>query len=199
MSNDILVFPRYLIENCNDFQTWNNSYNMIENIKYYYQWLGRDIAEESDNFIQVISCVFLCNTFNRYVVFQSIDNNKPYLNEKYSLLVGGHVDYNSNKVLHNILKDNLHKEISEEINISKDYTISPIGIIVDKSSIEKSKHLCFLYRMYINDYKITIKSHKEFKNTVNYFNNKDLEDNYGKFDPWSQIIIANIISNNCLM
>ena len=193
MSKNILVFPRELIKNYNGFYEWENCRNLIEDLYYYGQWIERDIAEKSENLIQATACAFLYNESNKYVVFQSTKSNKLYLNEKYSLIVGGHVDFIDDVSVYDVLTNTLHREISEEISISSNYNIEQKGIIIDQSSVEKSKHMCFLYKMIIKNCNIAIKSYNEFKDTVDYRTNQYLYANCRKFDPWSQIIINRVI------
>ena len=193
MSQKILVFPRNLIDCYNGFYALDKCYDLIEKIQCSYQWIERSVAEESNDLIQAIPCVFLYNDLYEYVVFESINNEKSYLNEKYSLLVGGHIDYICDVSLHDILENTLRREIHEEIIISDEGIITKTGIIIDKSSIERSKHICFLYNMNIVQHDITIKSYDEFKDGINYYTNKLLYKNRYKFDPWSQIIINRII------
>ena len=116
------------------------------------------------------------------------------MKSKVSLVVGGHIDKGHEKSgFESLLVSTLKREVKEELGVETVSEIRPIGLVIDHSSDNASRHVGFLYETVISQ-EFKPRAPEEFS-TDSVVNSKlytttELSRFRDEFDPWSSIIFA---------
>ena len=191
---EILVFPRELINGVDGFVPWDEAEKLIHVASKSTAWMPRVDAERSGKWVQPIPCAIFRDTGGRYCVFRQVQQQRKDLSERLSFVVGGHIDRcTDSEFLPEALRETVNREVREEVGIELDHDIELIGMVVDASSLLASKHIGIIFEAKI-DAKLRSKSDEEFsiysKHDGQFLNAEDRCQLRGKFDPWSAIIFA---------
>ena len=114
------------------------------------------------------------------------------MSKKLSLIVGGHIDetYEHGSFL-GLISLNLMRELDEEIVLLDRETPRPIGVMIDHSSIEASRHVAFLHEAMAKD--VSLRVPEEFtrrsKLSSEFMTPDELAAKRGEFDPWSRVLL----------
>ena len=192
MSNNlILTFPRFVLDGQEGFVPWKNALEYIKVINRTFAWQPRDAAEKSDDSMQAIPCAYIQDDHGRFHVMRRIPSNRPDLNAKLSLVIGGHVDYGDrNGTFENTLMRCLLRELDEEVGIIPSALPVPAGMIIDGSSIASSRHVGFVHRTIANS--ISMQAEEEFichgEYATQHVAGEQLVSLSEDMDPWSRIL-----------
>lgn len=194
---DILVFPRRFFQHYFAFINWSVVESLIPDLQSTFKWLSRHEAEESLDWIQPISCAIIRDYSGRYCAFRRVRETRDDLKGRVSLVVGGHVDRPCKDMpLRDLLLSTLSREISEEIDVTQVAEALPLGLIIDNSSILSSRHVGFLYLVYLDE-PIVTSAPEEFsqrsKITGKFLEDFELAQYHKRFDPWSRLIFEDLI------
>lgn len=195
-SQTILVFPRQHICTYNGFVKWSDASPIVRKVEQESRWLTREEAEQLDDWVQPIPCA-LIRKDNRYSVLKRVENRKrPDLCSRISLIVGGHVDQAADhRSFLTLLSATLKRELNEEIGIES-FPGSRLGLVIDNSSIESSRHVGFVYEVVVSG-DFSVRAHEEFslgsKLTGSFLTTKELSHFGNMFDPWSSLIFENYL------
>lgn len=198
-TQEILVFPRDCIYGYNRFLPWNGINALIRSMAQETLWLARDEAEQSSDWIQPIPCAYIQNPALGYYTLQRIDQGREDLRTKISLVFGGHID----RIKHHgsvtcLFHETLARELKEELNLKRfPFNRSkPIGLIIDSSSIQASRHVAFVYEV-ITKLPLRIQATEEFSShpeeSRGFFKQTELSRLHKHFDPWSLILFQDYI------
>ena len=195
-TTEVLVFPRDIFGEVFSLLPWDSIQTHIEEIESSFQWIPRPDAEVSDYWVQAIPCVFVRDNDDRYCIFRRVANEREDLSKRLSLIVGGHIDYASDGDRFEVaMSCSLIREINEEIGIHPEQAPSPVGVIIDGSSISASRHVAFLYEMTAEQ--VSPKAPEEFttrsKFTGQFVSASLLRDRRNEFDPWSRLVIEEYV------
>ena len=195
-ANRILVFPRAVFGDVFSLLPWDSIQEQIEKIENTFSWLDRPDAERSNDWVQAIPCVFIRDYEGKYCVLRRVQNYRADLNKKLSLVVGGHIDETSDHgSFQTSMSLNLMRELDEEIGMIPEESPRPVGVIIDYSSIEASRHVAFLHEM-TSQHVFPIAS-EEFAMRSKYkgafVDTSKLTEMRNKFDPWSKLLIEEYI------
>lgn len=194
---EVLVFPRKFFQPYYAFIDWSIAESIIPDLQAAYRWCLRSEAEKSSEWIQPISCAIFRDYSGRYCAFRRVRNTREDLKGKVSLIVGGHVDRPHKDVpIIELLLSTLSREIEEEINVTDVPEAYPLGLIIDSSSIQASRHIAFLYQITLNG-PIETSAPEEFssnsKISGRFFEPIDLAKFHARMDPWSRLILEDLI------
>lgn len=190
----IMVFPRDFIDGIDGFIPWDDAKNLMDSVSKKVIWMPRDDAERSKIWVQPIPCAILRDSLGRYCVFRQIRQQRKDLSSRLSFFVGGHVDHCSiGDDVPSIFYETVRREVREEIGVTLDDTPTPVGVVVDGSSLMASRHIGFVYEIRV-DSNVKSQSDEEFS-TRSKYNGKflDIADRSrfrGTFDPWSSIVFS---------
>ena len=192
----VLVFPRAIFGSAFSLMPWDSIQSSLEEIEQSFSWLHRPKAEESDDVVQAIPCVFVRDKEKRYCVFRRVREDRPDMSKKLSLIIGGHIDEAPNaESFIAAISSNLMREIDEEIGINPEQPPQPVGVIIDGSSIVASRHVAFLHEMVAEA--VSTRAPEEFskksKFTGEFMNASWLGQRRDEFDPWSRIVIEEFV------
>ena len=188
----VLVFPRKIFGSVFSLLPWDSIQSCIQEIEQSFSWLHRAEAELSEDMVQAIPCVVIRDSQNRFCVFRRVKEDRPELSKKLSLIIGGHIDEATDRDRFlAIMSRNLIREIYEEVGIRLYEAPRPLGVIIDGSSIEASRHVAFLHEMIADE--VTSKAPEEFskgsKYTGEFVSSSQLAKWRNRFDPWSRLVI----------
>ena len=196
LSNRVLVFPRVIFDDVYSLLPWDSIQGQLDAIESSFSWLERPDAECSEGWVQAIPCAFIRDSTGKYCVLRRVHNNRDDLNKKLSLIVGGHIDESKNQgTFQSVMSRNLRRELNEEIGISSKESPRPVGIIVDNSSIQASRHVAFLHEMTAD--KVSLNAPEEFttrsKFSGKFMDAADFVNKRDEFDPWSRLLIEEYV------
>lgn len=191
---NILVFPRNVIDGVNGFVRWSESEKLISSAANAVAWIPRLDAECSETWVQPIPCAIFRDSLGRYCVFRQIKQPRQDLSNRLSFVVGGHIDHSYNPDdLGESICQTIKREIFEEVGLSVDEVDKPVGIVVDGSSLMASRHVGIVYEIEVAT-DLRPKSDQEFsvrsKFNGMFLTVMDRSRLQDKFDPWSSIISA---------
>lgn len=190
--NRILVFNRKALSG-DAFVRADRSGPLVGRLAGSSRWVPRPRAERSRRWIQPIPCA-LVRQGDRYLALRRIRDTRSDLRSRISLLAGGHIDFRPGSLsLPELFEDTLRRELLEEIGIQATREIRPIGIAVDWSSLESSRHVAFVYEVRVDE-DVTVSAGEEFSlNSVfssTFIARSRLPNFESRFDPWSGIVCA---------
>ena len=194
--HQVLVFPRAVLGHVFSLLPWDSAQEQIEKIESTFSWLDRPEAEQSHDLVQAIPCGFIRDHEGQYCVLRRVENSRNDLNKKLSLVVGGHIDkpYDGGS-FRATMSANLMRELDEEVGILPEETPRPVGIIVDNSSIQASRHVAFLYE--ILSEQVSPKAPEEFAMRSKYsgifMHPARIAEMSHQFDPWSRLLIEEYV------
>ena len=143
---NILVFPRILIDGIDGFVPWTESECLIKSASKVAAWMPRPDAERSATWVQPIPCAIFHDDVGRYCVFRQIRQSRQDLSGRLSFIVGGHIDQGQGADgLDQSLFKTIKREIWEEIGLSVNNIEKPVGIVVDNSSLVASRHVGIVF------------------------------------------------------
>ena len=194
----VLCFPRKHIEDCDRFTPWDSATGVIRSVESDMTWLPRREVEESEDLIQPIPCALVLGDRWGYRIFPRITEGRQDLRRKISLVVGGHIDRITERTdFASLVLMTLERELIEELGTAPSAEATPIGLVIDNSSPEASRHVGIVHEVIISGQVKPI-AFEEFsigsKNAGRLCTKKELSDLHSKLDPWSTIIFADYIN-----
>lgn len=194
--NQILVFPRMIFGDVFSLLPWDSIQDRLGQIESAFSWMNRADAEKSIDLVQAIPCACIRDRQGRYCILRRVKSPRSDLSKKLSLVVGGHIDEPcSQDSFQTILSLNLLRELEEEVGIFPDEIPDPIGVIIDDSSIQASRHVAFLHEL--ESQQISPKASEEFamksKYSGMFADATQLAKRHREFDPWSKLLIEEYI------
>lgn len=194
--NRILVFERKRLPS-ESFIPVDRSAELVERLVDSSRWMSRPRAERSRRWVQPIPCA-LVRQGDQYMVLRRIRDTRSDLRSRVTLLAGGHIDYRPDSPpVSELFEDTLRRELLEEIGIRAVREIRPVGLVVDQSSLEASRHLAFVYEVAVDD-AIRVRAGEEFSlNSTfssTFITRTRLPNFESRFDPWSGILCARLLS-----
>ena len=193
----MLCLPRMCIANRERFTPWRAAAGMIREAAAGMKWLPRHEAETADDLVQPIPCAIVIGEKHYYHVFRRIAEGRPDLRKRVSLVVGGHIDESeSERDIFSLVSSTLKREITEELGIQPPEKTKPIGMVVDFSSTQASRHIGIVHEVEIEG-RATPQATEEFSVRSKYvrqlYSSQDLFNIRTEFDPWSRIIFGNYL------
>lgn len=191
---DIMVFPRNLIDGMDGFFPWASVVPWMQAISDAFEWIPRDIAECSHTWVQPIPCAILRDPAGRYCVFRQVRQARRDLSRRLSFVVGGHVDRPcSYGTLAELFSDTVKREVLEEVGLDLDSRIDPIGVVVDGSSLVGSRHVGFVHEIKVLA-EVKSRASEEFSFRSKYdgmfLDVSDRTRFRGTLDPWSSLLFS---------
>ncbi len=191
-TDKVLVFPREIFGEVFSLVPWDSVHVEIERIESTYSWLNRHEAEQSKDLVQAIPCAFIRDQDGKCCVLRQVEQPRRDLSKKLSLIVGGHIDRShSAGSFQETMSLTLMRELEEEVGLLPALCPSPVGIIIDDSSIEASRHVAFIHEIQaeevsplaIEEFSVSSKYSGTFLTTQELVMKRD------EFDPWSRLLI----------
>ena len=193
--NDVLVFPQDVFDAAFSLLLWDNIKAEIDAIEDAFDWMDRSEAEHSAIVAQAIPCTVIRNRQGDFCVLRRVRNQRKDLDGRLSLIVGGHIDRKeSASSFMSVVASCLMREIDEEVGFCPEHPPEPIGVIVDRSSPQATRHVAFLHQTEAEH--VTPLAEEEFapysKFHGAFLHPSEIADRHREFDPWSQVVIAHL-------
>ncbi len=197
----VLCFPRAHFADCDRFTPWEAASVIIQSAEATMTWVTRENAESSQELVQPIPCTLVTNEESEYHVFRRIKEGRSDLRNRFSLIIGGHIDQGTTHDSFLALSmSTLTREIDEELRAdTRGLEPRPVGLVVDSSSIESSRHIGVVYKVVIAG-SVKPKATEEFSMHSRYSRKpstiRQLSAIRKDFDPWSMIIFSDYIKSS---
>ena len=188
----VLVFPRAVFSNEFSLLPWDAIQPQLDEIENSSRWLRRQEAERSTDYVQAIPCAFISDSKGRFCVLRRVMNTRDDLDRKLTLVVGGHIDESPlDGSFQATMAWFLDRELGEELGLVSQALPQPVGVIVDNSSVEASRHVAFLHK--VTAERVTPQAPEEFakrsKFSREFTDSSELMAMRHEFDPWSKLLI----------
>ena len=193
----VLCLPRMCIADSERFTPWHTAVEKIRAAAEDMTWLPRHEAEAADHLIQPIPCAVVLGEEHTYHVFRRIADGRPDLRKRISLVIGGHIDWSEgDRDILSLVRSTLMREISEELGIDVPVTATPVGLVVDFSSTQASRHIGIVHEVVIAG-RATPRATEEFSVRSRYvrrlYSAEELFTIRDHFDPWSRIVFGDYV------
>ena len=195
-NSSVLVVPRKIFDDYFSLLAWSDIQDKIDVIEGSFSWLQRADAEHSTDWVQPIPCAFIRDSHGRFCTLRRVKHEtRDDLTRKASLIVGGHLEESDgHATFREMLLANLLRELDEEVGIA-DAQPTPVGVIVDNSSILASRHIAFVHEVTASQ--IYPRAPEEFSNrsslTGQFLSASQLVQLRGELDPWSKLLFEEFI------
>jgi predicted NUDIX family phosphoesterase len=162
-----------------------------------FEFHPRYLMEEDPRYKQIIPYIAFINENKVLVYKRSKKSGEGRLHEKYSLGIGGHVDFfeeEKNLDPINIVNNAAIREVNEElgININKEDLIVDLAINDDSNEVGKVHYgVGFIINKKINHLD---NGEKDVLIERKFMNKNEIEEIYDKLETWSQIFYDKAIS-----
>ena len=168
----------------------------MKRIEHAMTWMPREEAEQSPHLVQPIPCTIVADPWNRYSIFQRVDNARPDLRNRRSLVIGGHVETQDvnprNGSLIATLARTLTREIREELDAPSPELITPLAIVQDPTTGDSARHVAFVH-LTIFTQPVQPRPNGEFvaRRTTAILPPERLRPILHQMDPWSRTVTLN--------
>lgn len=198
----ILTFPRNLFVGRGGFIDEREARNLLRVAARSAKWLPRPLAEDSSSDVQPIPCAVVTDGAERYLLLKRIHDAREDLRSRFSLVVGGHVDFHEtvaiglasgkgSRSIETLLEVTLRRELAEELRIHLDRPPSPVGMVVDWKSVESSRHVGFVFLAETSADSIDVSADEEFhlRRKRQFYSIQDIRSLRSRLDPWSVLLL----------
>ena len=188
---DTLVVPRSIIEPQPPYTPWTA---VADDIQQNALWMPRPDAEISTQYVQLIPAATIQDQSGRYHTFSRRKSAYEYLSEKWSIIVGGHVEPEDRSIdIVSTMANTLRRELLEELGVNHRPT-TPNTVVFDP----RSPHVAILYEVQVHQ-PVTTTTTDEFEDSpsqpVRLLDGEQIFQHHSdRLDPWSKTIIEQITS-----
>ena len=198
VEQQVLCIPRQHICDQEWFTPWESAGWFFRAAESGMLWMPRREAEVSDEFVQPIPCTLVLGADTGYHVFRRIKDGRADLRARLSLVVGGHIDWEQDTApFKHLIATTLAREIDEELAADWTPPPKPIGLVVDHTSIDSSRHIGVLHEVLVTG-SVQPLAREEFSARSAYAGKlcdiAELLAERDGFDPWSAIIFHEYIA-----
>lgn len=191
----ILAFKRECLPQADFSPAWANN-RLISDIALCTAWRRRSKVEHSWTWVQPIAAAIV-RRGDDYLVLRRIDGTRGDLRSRISLISGGHVDFVDTAFdFEAILEETLSRELNEELGFAVTSRIERLGVVVDHASLESSRHVAFLFEVFVTD-DAQVLAGEEFvvgsSFSGSFVDLATLSLFSPNFDPWSRIVWRDLL------
>ncbi|EJF05950.1 putative phosphoesterase (MutT family) [Thiovulum sp. ES] len=196
----ILVIAKSNISKLRQGSTKTYFDSMFEKPEDYISYMERGFAETNTQYLQLIPYVLLKNKDTIFSYQRSKKNSgEKRLGGKYSIGVGGHIDYKKdydNMSLVEIIRDSALRELQEEVGLSvsgADLTFD--GFVYNTDDSQGLVHLGVAMSVNVADLldsEIFTKGETHILLNREFLTLKELEANSNRYEAWSKLLIDSL-------
>ena len=192
----LLTFPRDQVPEVRGFVHWREAGPVMERIARNMTWVTREEAERSDLLIQPIPCTVVRDPGGRYHAFGRIRKTRRDLQDRITLVVGGHVEMEGagTRNLELALAMTLRREMEEELDAAPPDRVTRLGLVSDRSGPDGGRHLAVLHEAVITG-PVSPRPGGEFRTRGNPgpLCPMEISKLAARMDPWSRAIAGEIL------
>lgn len=194
----VLCVSRHCLEDWRQFTPWNSADSLLRAAESGMKWLPRSEAEASDDYVQPIPCALILGERDGYYVFRRIREGRADLRSRLSLVIGGHIDWESgSRRFPQLVSSTLTREIAEELRTERPSVVRPVGIVVDHRSHESSRHIGVVHEVVVKG-PVRPVAAEEFslrsQDAGRLCSAYELSTLRRRLDPWSSIIFDDYVA-----
>lgn len=156
---------------------------------------NRGELEEDPSFKQIIPYAIISNEDSYFLFKRTSAQTENRLHNKFSLGVGGHMNPGkANDSKEQYLINELHRELFEEVKLSKDCLIEEIkfvGFINDDTIAVGRFHIGLLFDIRVSNQDVVV--NEPDKMTADWIDKAELHEFYEGMETWSRIIFDSYI------
>lgn len=195
---EVLVVPRDVVSDLKGFVAWDDiPDDTISSIRESRGWSPRPQAEQSDDLVQLISCAVVRNSEGGISVSRRNAADRKDLHWKFTLVYGGHVEQIGDDLeLVDLLKENMLRELQEEISVDEVDEVEIVGTVNDLTDLVSSRHVAVVFDVSVScDTSVTAKEEFFLGSKFSRFMGPlEIEPLQHRFDPWSRLLYQHWIS-----
>ena len=155
-------------------------------------FLERSLAEEDENFKQVIPYVVVRHRDQFLLIRRTRKQTEARLHDLYSLGIGGHINKEDVAGAEtDLLTVGMRRELSEEIKVEEEFC-RLVGVINDNSTPVARVHVGFVYLLTTASPEFTIMEPDKY--TAEWKSADELQQFYARMESWAQITNDHVIA-----
>ena len=187
----VLAFPREDALGTETFAPWPLAGEILTRMAARMRWTPREEAETADDLVQLIPCTTVTDHTGRHHVFQRVERGRSDLRGRASLLIGGHIDLESNggSRLDLLIAWTLFRETMEELEAARPDRVTKVGLIADPHGPDQGRHLAVAHESAFTG-PLRPRPGDEFEKQSSWEDRAGLERLADGMDPWSKILLA---------
>lgn len=164
---------------------------ILENMASTYSVMRRGDAEEDENYKQPIPYAALTRGNELFVYKRLGGGGETRLHDSLSIGVGGHCNQTNHDTFEATLKENLDRELEEELFIESDIMHhSTIGLINDDENDVGRVHIGLLTLIELDiDSTVTVRETDQLEGQWMTLDELSKQENYNRLEAWSQYIV----------
>ncbi len=198
-----MVLPREHFRGFDGFVPWTEAEKLLDSADDWVGWMLRAEAECSEQWIQPIPCAIFRDSNGHYCIFRQTRHQRTDLSLRFSFIIGGHIDRScDSKSVRGVYEETARREVAEEVGVELDCLLKQVGIVIDSSSMNASRHIGIVYEATV-DRAIKSTATEEFsvgsKYNGKFFSIESLCQFRSKFDPWSSILFSQYLGGGFSM
>lgn len=200
----VLCIPRSCVEEAapDQFTPWESAGLLLKAATSQMTWMPRPEAETSLDYMQPIPCALVFEKPEGYFVFRRVKEGRSDLRNRISLVVGGHIDWEAEeRDFSELVSSTLRREIAEELGTERITSITPIGLALDKRSVESSRHIAIVHEVSV-EHTVRPIATEEFSTSSRYVGRllsaSQLRKRRWDMDPWSSIVFTDYVAPSYL-
>jgi predicted NUDIX family phosphoesterase len=156
----------------------------------------RNLLEEDPSFKQIIPYAVISNKDSYYLFRRRSGQTEKRLQNLLSLGIGGHMNPGGKGISEEqFLLDELNRELSEEVRLTKGCHIEEIefiGFILDDSIPVSRVHMGLLYNVKVSNKEVYV--NETDKLTAEWVDKADLHQFYEGMETWTRIVVDQYIN-----
>lgn len=170
---------------------------IIKNMSKNFGVMRRGNAEESEKFKQPIPYAVIRKDGKLFMYERLKGGGEEKLHNKLSLGVGGHMNLFEAKGFDNLLMENLHRELDEELKITNegfDLKIDIVGLINDDSNSVGRVHIGILSVTDLpNEVSVEVRETDKLKGEWIALEELKKDETYNRLENWSKIVVDTLV------
>ncbi len=201
MSEQVLVFPTTLLKDMNyEFEGFrkiksDEDHKFVDNLllsdKLFY--MDREAAEKDPNFKQLIPYCILIQNGEIFCYKRTKKGGEKRLHELWSVGVGGHINPCDGEGAISKYEAGLFRELKEEVDIKKGYSVGFFGFINDNSNSVGQVHFGVVHEI-ILDSDATLSFNDPALSNGDFETRQNVLKNLDSFENWSKLLLTEYLT-----
>jgi len=168
-----------------------NAREVVDIILKHPEFLPRPQAEDDPSHKQIIPYVVLCRGNEVFATRRLKKGGETRLHGLISLGVGGHINAESDAPEDDILYHGLHREIDEEVIISKRGALTPRGLINDDTNEVGKFHLGMFFTLEVEG-EVAVRETEKLEGF--WLRRDQLAEKAPEMETWSQLVVGALLN-----
>lgn len=198
----VLCFPRGLLPKRTGLLSQKETRRLLRRVDGQKTFVPRPEAERSDSLVQIIGCAVITDERGLHHALETPPTDAYESEGNLSLIVGGHTERagpdDLTQSAERLARRAARREIAEELGRRPPGRLTPLGLLIDASSIGNSRHVGLLHTCRIDGPIYPDSSEFRADSPLSgRYTTEQLSKLLPLMDPWSRIYTLSIKEKQC--